>query len=218
MVGAGAAARVVQGAALPFQGGDRSARRARGIRAGPACLDADPGVGLHRRAALSRRADAAGRDGGLERAKAGGARDTRRDDRHRPAAAAGAGMNGAQDLGGQMGFGPVAPERNEPVFHADWEKRALGVTLAAGAMGHWTIDESRHARESLHPADYYASSYYEIWIKALEVLLQRHGLVAAEELSEAGRLVKGTTPGRVLEAADVPRALARACSRPVPEA
>jgi nitrile hydratase subunit beta len=127
-------------------------------------------------------------------------------------------MNGAQDLGGQMGFGPVAPERNEPVFHADWERRALGVTLAAGAMGHWTIDESRHARESLHPADYYASSYYEIWIKALEVLLQRHGFVAAEELSEAGRLVKGTTPGRVLEAADVPRALARACSRPVPEA
>jgi nitrile hydratase len=127
-------------------------------------------------------------------------------------------MNGPQDLGGQMGFGPVAPERNEPVFHADWERRALGVTLAAGAMGHWTIDESRHARESLHPADYYASSYYEIWIKALEVLLQRHGLVAAEELSEAGRLVKGTTPGRVLEAADVPRALARACSRPVPEA
>jgi nitrile hydratase beta subunit len=127
-------------------------------------------------------------------------------------------MNGPQDLGGQMGFGPVAPERNEPVFHADWERRALGVTLAAGAMGHWTIDESRYVRESLHPADYYASSYYEIWIKALEVLLQRHGLVAAEELSEAGRLVKGTTPGRVLEAADVPRALARACSRPVPEA
>jgi nitrile hydratase beta subunit len=127
-------------------------------------------------------------------------------------------MNGPQDLGGQMGFGPVAPERNEPVFHADWERRALGVTLAAGAMGHWTIDESRHARESLHPADYYASSYYEIWIKALEVLLQRHGFVAAEELSAGRGLVKGTTPRRVLEAADVPRTLARACSRPVPEA
>ena len=77
-------------------------------------------------------------------------------------------MNGPQDLGGQMGFGVVAPEKGEPVFHADWEKRALGVTLAAGAMGAWTLDESRHARESLHPADYYASSYYEIWIEALE--------------------------------------------------
>jgi hypothetical protein len=93
-------------------------------------------------------------------------------------------MNGPQDLGGQMGFGPVAPEKDEPVFHTEWEKRALGVTLTAGAMGHWTIDESRHARESLRPAEYYASTYYEIWIKALETLLQRHGFVTAAELAE----------------------------------
>ncbi len=25
-------------------------------------------------------------------------------------------MNGPQDLGGQMGFGPVAPEKDEPLF------------------------------------------------------------------------------------------------------
>ena len=29
-----------------------------------------------------------------------------------------------------MGFGPVAPEPDEPVFHADWERRALALTLA----------------------------------------------------------------------------------------
>ncbi len=91
-------------------------------------------------------------------------------------------MNGAQDLGGKMGFGPVDPEADEPVFHADWEGRALGLTLCAGALGLWTIDESRHARESLHPADYYSSTYYEIWIKGLETLLVRHGCVTAEEL------------------------------------
>ena len=92
-------------------------------------------------------------------------------------ARAGGRMNGPQDLGGQMGFGPVAPEKDEPLFHADWEKRALGMTIAAGAMGHWNIDESRHARESLHPADYYSSTYYEIWTKALEILLERHGFI-----------------------------------------
>ena len=54
-----------------------------------------------------------------------------------------------------MGFGPVAPEPDEPTFRAPWEKRALGLTLASGYMGAWNIDESRHARESLHPADYY---------------------------------------------------------------
>jgi nitrile hydratase len=126
-------------------------------------------------------------------------------------------MNGPQDLGGQMGFGPVAPEKDEPVFHAGWERRALGTTLSAGAMGAWNIDESRHARESLHPADYYASSYYEIWLKALEVLLQRHGFVTAEELAEGRSLVEGARPKRTLKAADVPAALAKGgpCNRPV---
>ena len=126
-------------------------------------------------------------------------------------------MNGPQDLGGQMGFGPVTREGDEPIFHAEWEKRALGVTLAAGAMGHWNIDESRHARESLHPADYYSSSYYEIWIKALEVLLKRHGFVSDADLA-AGRAVDpAATPKRVLKAAEVPAVLARGgpCDRPV---
>jgi nitrile hydratase len=126
-------------------------------------------------------------------------------------------VNGPQDLGGQMGFGPVAPEPNEPIFHAEWEKRALGVTLTAGAMGHWNIDESRHSRESLHPADYYSSSYYEIWIKALEVLLQRHGFVSARELAEGRMLEPGAPAKRKLVAAEVAAVLARGgpCDRPV---
>ncbi|EJN04040.1 nitrile hydratase subunit beta [Phyllobacterium sp. YR531] len=118
-------------------------------------------------------------------------------------------MNGPQDLGGQMGFGPVAPEIDEPLFHAGWQKRALGLTLAAGGMGHWNIDESRHARESLHPADYYSSSYYEIWIKALEVLLERHGFVSFDELNAGKSISKGTTPKRILGASNVTAVLAK---------
>lgn len=118
-------------------------------------------------------------------------------------------MNGAHDLGGQMGFGPIDPEADEPIFHADWERRALSLTLCAGAMGHWTLDESRHARESLRPADYLSSSYYEIWIKGLEVLLQRHGVVTADELRAAKPLVGAPPAKRKLMAADVPAVLAR---------
>ena len=58
-------------------------------------------------------------------------------------------MNGAQDLGGMMGFGPIAIEQDEPWFHAEWERRAFGLTLAMGATGSWNIDMSRHAREIL---------------------------------------------------------------------
>ena len=91
-------------------------------------------------------------------------------------------MNGIHDLGGMHGFGPVAPEANEPVFHADWERRAFAVTLAAGALGRWNIDMSRFAREQMPPADYLSTTYYEHWLFGLERLLVEKGLVTEEEL------------------------------------
>ncbi|MEM6463822.1 MAG: nitrile hydratase subunit beta [Pseudomonadota bacterium] len=126
-------------------------------------------------------------------------------------------MNGPQDLGGRMGFGPIDPEADEPVFHADWERRALGVTLCCGALGAWNIDESRHVRESLHPADYYASSYYEIWIKALETLLVRHGLVTRQELQTGNAGDKAPKGLKPLAARDVSAVLARGgpCDREI---
>jgi len=121
-------------------------------------------------------------------------------------------MNGGQDLGGMMGFGAIAPEPDEPVFHAAWEKRALAVTLAAGACGLWTIDESRHARESLAPAQYLNKSYYDIWISGLETLVVAHGLVSADELG-AGRAL---TPARAVPAKLAASAVAAALARGTP--
>lgn len=125
-------------------------------------------------------------------------------------------MNGPHDLGGQMGFGPVAPEPNEPYFHAEWEKRALGITLSCGAFGAWTIDESRHARESIPPAKYLAASYYEVWTRGIEMLLERHGFATGEELRAGHSLQQGTVPKRVLKADMVAGALAKGgpCDRP----
>ena len=117
-------------------------------------------------------------------------------------------MNGAQDLGGMMGFGPVAPERDEPIFHAAWEKRALAVTLAAGACGEWNLDINRHARETLPPADYLSKSYYDIWITALEKLLRRTGMIEAEEMTQ-GRALSPAKPVKAkLAAGDVARVMA----------
>ena len=44
------------------------------------------------------------------------------------------------NLGGMMGFGPIVPEKDEPVFHTSWEKRAMAVTLAMGVTGSWPLD------------------------------------------------------------------------------
>ena len=95
-------------------------------------------------------------------------------------------MNGVHDMGGMHGFGPVRLEHPECPFHASWERQALGLTLAAGALGQWNIDQSRAARESLPPAVYLGSGYYRIWVLALERLLLQRGLIRAEELAARG--------------------------------
>lgn len=126
-------------------------------------------------------------------------------------------MNGPHDLGGQHGFGPIAPEADEPYFHAEWEKQALGITVSCGAFGAWTIDESRHARESLPPAMYLAASYYEIWIRALEMLLKKHGFVTQAELDSGHAHAPAGVPKRVLMADMVADTLAKGgpCDRPL---
>jgi nitrile hydratase subunit beta len=86
-------------------------------------------------------------------------------------------MNGPHDLGAMMGFGPVAPEANEPLFHAPWEKRALAISLAMGAARQWSIDASRHAREKIPRHQYWSLSYYEIWIEGLLRLMNERGLL-----------------------------------------
>lgn len=118
-------------------------------------------------------------------------------------------MNSAHDLGGQMGFGPVVPEPNEPVFHGDWEKRVLAINVAAGAMGAWTIDEIRHARESLPPAQYLSSTYYEIWLAALDKVLVKHGFLSADELVSGKPAPERREPKRVLKGEEVAGVLRR---------
>lgn len=126
-------------------------------------------------------------------------------------------MNSGHDLGGMQGFGPVTPEPVKPVFHDNWEGRALALVLAMAACGKWNIDKSRHARESLPPPQYLTSSYYQIWFAALEKLMLREGLVAADEL-ESGKMSTPPIPvAGILRAKDVPEVLRQGgpCDRPV---
>ena len=122
--------------------------------------DADPGVGLDGRAALPRRADATARHGRARRGGARRPRHARLDDRHRAGAGA---VNGPHDLGGADGFGPVVPEPDEPVFHARGRPGPSPSCWPRVAAADGTSTWSRFARESIPPARYLASSYYDIW-------------------------------------------------------
>jgi nitrile hydratase len=92
-------------------------------------------------------------------------------------------MNGGHDLGGMHGLGPINAEADEPVFHAEWERRVFGMVRATGALGLWSGDMARHARERQHPVDYLRHTYYENWLAGLEKLLVETGLVTADELA-----------------------------------
>jgi nitrile hydratase len=122
-------------------------------------------------------------------------------------------MNGAHDLGGMHGFGPInpEPEAEEPVFHAEWEKRVFGMMMAAGFLGKWNTDKMRHALERQHPADYLRHTYYENWLAALQTLLAEAGLVTPQELAtgKAASLTDEKTRERALTAESVPEVMVK---------
>jgi nitrile hydratase len=93
-------------------------------------------------------------------------------------------MNSAHDMGGMHGFGPIDPEPDEPVFHAEWEKRVFAMTVATGFGGEWNIDMARFSRESLHPAVYLRATYYEKWLLGTQRLLVERGHLSEEEIEQ----------------------------------
>src|SRR5438445_237721 len=65
----------------------------------------------------------------------------------------------------------------------------------------------RHSRERIPPAEYLAATYYEKWLRGLEMLLVEQGLVTAKEL-QTGRAeskASGVSALRVPEAATLLR-------------
>lgn len=94
-------------------------------------------------------------------------------------------MNGIHDMGGMDGFGPVEPEPNEPVFHADYEKRVFAVSLASAFLIPYFDDVHRFAIERVPAERYLSEGYYPRWLKGLEDVLVARGLVTRAELEGA---------------------------------
>ena len=53
-----------------------------------------------------------------------------------------------------------------------------------GAHGAWNLDMSRFARESMSPADYLATGYYEHWLHGLQMLLIEKGFLTEAEIRD----------------------------------
>jgi nitrile hydratase beta subunit len=103
-------------------------------------------------------------------------------------------MDAIHDLGGKQGFGAVAREDDEPVFHQRWEAAVFTMTRTARAAGAvQNTDQFRHAVERIDPVAYLSHGYYGRWLGALENLLTEAGVIETAQL-DSGVTALGGDP------------------------
>ena len=120
-------------------------------------------------------------------------------------------MDGIHDMGGMDGFGKVEVEPNEPPFHETWEGRVMAMVRAIGANGGMNIDMQRFSRESLPPAVYLSSSYYQKWFLALEQSMLARDMIGADEIERGHSLRQNSPLARgTFSMKDVQRVMTRA--------
>ncbi|MGH6908126.1 MAG: nitrile hydratase accessory protein [Aestuariivirga sp.] len=72
------------------------------------------------------------------------------------------------------------PLEDEPVFREPWEAQAFAMAVKLNEAGYFTWSEwaeALGAEIAAHPHE----SYYECWLAALELLVERKGLMTATE-------------------------------------
>ena len=142
-------------------------------------------LGQHGRNSLSRASRAARQAPRDERGRARRTGYARLDDRRRAGSrqrAKAGRMNGVHDMGGMQDFGAIAPEPNEPVFHAPWEGRVFATDESgrrAGKSKHRCGPLSHRVAAAM---DYFTMSYYEKWFGRFVDGLVNGGLVTRVEI------------------------------------
>ena len=92
-------------------------------------------------------------------------------------------MNSIHDMGGMHGFGPIEVDKNEPIFHAEWESRVYALVRVWYPWARYKSWGSfRHNLEKIPPKDYLNMSYYERWFYVHEKRSLETGIVTKAEL------------------------------------
>jgi len=89
-------------------------------------------------------------------------------------------VDGAHDLGGKEGYGPVLREEDEPPFHEPWEGRVHGINLSSDVGPAF-----RYSIERMGAIEYLTTSYYEHWLSSMELNGVESGVFTRRELDDA---------------------------------
>ena len=119
-------------------------------------------------------------------------------------------MNSIHDMGGMHGFGPVTEEADEPVFHHEWEARAFGVNLGMSILLGANTDHFRYRIESMPPADYLNSSYFERWLHSAIEGCRHYNYLSDADIDQimAGQAPETTSPSGPVEGCLPPQIMA----------
>jgi nitrile hydratase len=110
-------------------------------------------------------------------------------------------MNGIHDMGGMQGMGPTQYEKNEPVYHAEWESRVDAMAAALQATGK-IPGLRRTIEEKIPAAEYLRMSYYERWFTALVEVLVATRFATRLEIESGRPAEQGTNSVRGVSAAE----------------
>lgn len=110
-------------------------------------------------------------------------------------------MERPQDIGGKN-YGPVNPDRHEPVFRDYWERRAFGLSFCTWLSSDVTLDRFRQFQAALPEDRYLASSYYERWLHAVEQVMLDNGVLSEAEL-EALEVSDAPVPAPRIDASEL---------------
>jgi nitrile hydratase subunit beta len=108
-------------------------------------------------------------------------------------------MNGIHDMGGMQDMGPIRIEKDEPLFHAPWERRMFALFNALDTT--WPVLRSQI--DLIPPADYLQMRYYEKWLTAIGPVVTKTGMVTPAELESGKAAGPADKKWHVLSAAEV---------------
>ena len=121
-------------------------------------------------------------------------------------------MNGAHDLGGMDGFGPIEVEENEPIFHAEWERRMFAIASSVPFTVPFGDDHFRREIERIPPSLYLNYSYYELWFHAIRSLLIEYQAITPEDFLHATQNLPRPVSPDAVRAGKVEEAILRGVS------
>lgn len=90
------------------------------------------------------------------------------------------------DMGGLPSDAPIDRAEHE---WEDWEHLVNALAGVLRNRGIISVDELRRGIESMPPADYESSSYYERWAASMETLLIEKGVLSQDEIDARAREV-----------------------------